>query len=343
VTALRNWLRRGSGTIGAVLLLALSGCAPAGNDGGYARGKGDAPGERPEAPIRGAIDHLIRATSATGPIRMTATTGMVADLAAAIGGDRVVVEALMGPGVDPHLYKATQGDLEKLSGAEVIVYNGLHLEGKMGEIFERMGRTRPVVAVADGLPRELLRTPPEFDGNFDPHVWFDVALWSRCADGLVEVLSRFDPAGAGVYAANRDALQLRLAALDAWCRAEIATIPKERRVLVTAHDAFGYFGRAYDIEVLGLQGISTVAEFGLQDLTTLVDTLVGRRIPAVFVESSVPRKSIEALVEGCRQRGHPVRIGGELFSDAMGAAGTPEGNYEGMVRANVTTIVEALR
>ncbi len=286
---------------------------------------------------------MIRSTNAQGPIRVTATTGMVADLVASVGGDLVRVQALMGPGVDPHLYKATQGDLQKLSDAEIIIYSGLHLEGKMIEIFERMSATRPTVAVTANLPEARLRRPPEFAGNFDPHVWFDVNLWSECSRTVETELARFDPPHAENYHANGEAWRTRMAALDAWCRTEIATIPREQRLLVTAHDAFGYFGRAYDIEVIGLQGISTVAEFGLQDLTRLVDTIVSRKVRAVFVESSVPRKSIEALAQGCRDRGHEVTIGGQLFSDAMGAAGTPEGQYDGMVRYNVSTIAGALR
>jgi manganese/zinc/iron transport system substrate-binding protein len=268
---------------------------------------------------------------------------MVAALVTDIGGPHVAVRALMGPGVDPHLYKATQGDLEKLSGAEIIFYNGLHLEGKMVEIFERMSHSRPTVAVTHGLDESRLRRPPEFAGNFDPHVWFDVALWSECSKAVEAELVRYDPAHAADYRANGEALRERMTALDAWCRTEIATIPREQRLMVTAHDAFGYFGRAYDIEVMGLQGISTVAEYGLQDLTRMVDVLVARKVRAVFVESSVPKKSIDALVSGCRDRGHPVAIGGQLFSDAMGAAGTPEGTYEGMVRHNVTTLVGALK
>lgn len=298
-------------------------------------------GDRQAAPAKGALAQ--RRATAEGPLRVTATTGMVADLARAVGGPRVRVEALMGSGVDPHLYKATQGDLEKLSGAEVIFYNGLHLEGKMTEIFEQMARARPTIAVAGVIPEAELRSPPEFAGNHDPHVWFDVALWTKAAGEVRDTLVRYDPAHAAEYQANAAHYQARLDTLHTWCREQIATIPRARRVLVTAHDAFGYFGRAYDIEVIGLQGISTVAEYGLQDLTRLVDLIAARQIPAVFVESSVPKKSIEALVQGAGERGQTVRIGGQLFSDAMGAAGTPEETYEGMVRHNVRTIVEALR
>ena len=322
---LKTWLA------GLLALLALVGCQSNGSSSGNQHG----------TPAGGST--LVRSSKESGPIRVTATTGMVADLVATVGGEHDRVQALMGPGVDPHLYKATQGDLQKLSMAEIIIYSGLHLEGKMVEIFERMVATRPTVAVTAGLAEERLRRPPEFAGNFDPHVWFDVALWSECSRTVEAELARFDPAHASAYHANAEALRTRMAGLDAWCRAEIALIPREQRLLVTAHDAFGYFGRAYDIEVIGLQGISTVAEFGLQDLTRLVDTIVSRKVRAVFVESSVPKKSIEALVQGCRDRGRDVTIGGQLFSDAMGAAGTPEGNYDGMVRHNVSTISRALR
>ncbi|HEX7878182.1 MAG TPA: zinc ABC transporter substrate-binding protein [Candidatus Eisenbacteria bacterium] len=330
---------RTSGLLSVLLALLFAGCggAPAGRNenGGVAATGASSHG--------GSVSTLVRPSDASGPITITATTGMVAALAAEVGGSRVAVQALMGPGVDPHLYKATQGDLEKLSNAEIIFYSGLHLEGKMVDIFERMSRTRPTVAVTHLLDEARLRRPPEFAGNFDPHVWFDVAMWSDCSKAVEAELARYDPANAAEYQANGAALREGMATLDAWCREQIATIPREQRLMVTAHDAFGYFGRAYDIEVLGLQGISTVAEYGLQDLTRMVDTIVARKVRAVFVESSVPKKSIESLVSGCRDRGHPVTIGGQLFSDAMGAAGTPEGTYDGMVRHNVTTLVGALR
>jgi manganese/zinc/iron transport system substrate-binding protein len=277
------------------------------------------------------------------PIKVTTTTMMIADIVKNVAGDRATVERLMGPGVDPHLYKATQADLEKLSGCDIIFYNGLHLEGKMGDIFVKMARTRPVVAVAEDIPQEQLREPPEFHGNFDPHIWFDVSLWMKASETVRDRLKELDPAHAAEYDRGAADYLARLGELHVWCGERLKEIPKEKRVLVTAHDAFGYFGRAYDVEVLGLQGISTVAEYGLRDLSKMVDTLVERKISAVFAESSVPKRSIEALVKGCHDRGHPIRIGGELFSDAMGAEGTPEGTYVGMVRHNVDTIVAALK
>ena len=274
---------------------------------------------------------------------MTATIGMIADVAQTIAGDHAEVRGLMGPGVDPHLYKATQGDLKKLTSADLILYNGLHLEGKMVDVLVQLAQRIRTVQVTDSIPHELLREPPEFAGQYDPHVWFDVQLWSRAADRIAEALIEADPENGAEYRQNADAYMEQLKELDAYAREQIATIPKEQRVLVTAHDAFGYFGRAYDIEVMGLQGISTAAEYGLQDVTNLVDVIVNRKIKAVFAESSISPKSIEALVRGVEDKGGVVVIGGQLYSDAMGEAGTPDGTYIGMVRHNVDTIVEALK
>lgn len=282
-------------------------------------------------------------TRRDGPLRVTATTGMVADAARAVAGDHAVVTGLMGPGVDPHLYKASQGDLAALGEADLILYNGLLLEGKMGDLLVRMSRDRPTFPLAEYVPDSLLREPPEFQGHYDPHLWFDVSLWGRAVERARDALIEVDPAHRADYEANAAAYLDTLGALHAWVAERIAEIPAERRVLVTAHDAFGYFGRAYGIEVVGLQGISTVSEFGLADIRRLVDLITSRKVKAVFIESSVPRRNIDAVVEGCRARGHEVAVGGTLYSDAMGSAGTPEGTYPGMVRANVNLIVEALR
>ncbi len=280
---------------------------------------------------------------ASGRLKIVTTTGMIQDAAHEIAGDRADVVALMGPGVDPHLYKATQGDLARLSGADVVFYNGLHLEGKMVEALEKLARSHHVFAVSENIPAELLRRPPEFNGNYDPHIWFDVALWTLAVKEIGARLTAIDPEHADEYRKRTDTYVRRLDSLHHWVKTHIATIPREQRILVTAHDAFGYFGRAYDIEVRGLQGISTVSEFGLADINNLVETIVSRKVKAVFVESSVPKRSIEAVVAGVRDRNHEVRIGGTLYSDAMGAAGTAEGTYIGMVTANVRTIVEALK
>ncbi|HYM82204.1 MAG TPA: zinc ABC transporter substrate-binding protein [Candidatus Limnocylindria bacterium] len=283
------------------------------------------------------------AKGGSGPTRVTCTIGMIADAARIIGGPHVQVTGLMGPGVDPHLYKASEGDIQKLTGAAVILYLGLNLEGKMGDLMVKMSRTRPTFAVSEFVPESLLREPPEFLGHYDPHIWFDVSLWRRSVERVRDALSELDPSHRADFERAAAAYDDSLEALHAWVGAEMATVPKGRRVLVTAHDAFGYFGRAYDVDVVGLQGISTVTEYGLADVRRLVDLITSRGVKAVFIESSVPRRSIDAVVEGCRARGHAVTVGGTLYSDAMGADGTPEGTYVGMVRANVSTIVGALR
>jgi manganese/zinc/iron transport system substrate-binding protein len=280
--------------------------------------------------------------SADGRVRVVTTIGMITDLVERVGGEHVRVEGLMGPGVDPHLYKARAGDVRKLSEAQVIFYNGLHLEAAMGEVLEEMGGRTRSVAVTDSIPRDVLLHPPEFAGAYDPHVWFDVELWTSAVGVIESVLSSYDPAHAQVYRRNAAALRDELTELDAWVQAQVATVPAERRVLVTAHDAFNYFGRAYGFRVLGLQGISTATEAGTADVQRLAAEIAALRIPAVFVESSIPRRTVEAVQAAVRSRGHAVRIGGELFSDAMGTAGTPEGTYPGMVRHNVSTIVRAL-
>ncbi len=274
---------------------------------------------------------------------MVTTTGIIADVAQRIAGEHARIEALMGPGVDPHLYKASESDVRRLSEAELVLYNGLHLEGKMGDILKKMGTSRPVISVSDDIPEELLRQPPEFKGLHDPHVWFDVSLWMKTLGPIARELAKLDPEHAAEYQGNAAALEKELGELDAWIETQIETIPKERRVLVTAHDAFGYFGRRYGMEVFGIQGISTLSEAGLKDMDRIVDLVVSREVPAVFIEASVPRRSIEAVQAAVRSRKHEVEIGGQLYSDSLGAAGSPEGTYAGMVRANVNTIVNALK
>ena len=275
-------------------------------------------------------------------IRAVATTGMIADLLGEIGGGRVQVTALMGPGVDPHLYKASEGDVIRMASADVIFYNGLHLEGKMAEVFERMGKRVRTVAVTDGIPRDRLLSPPEFQGAYDPHVWFDVSLWREAAAHAARALVEMDPAHGESYRANAGAYLDRLSELDGYVRKQAARVPPRQRVLITAHDAFNYFGRAYGFEVRGLQGISTVAEAGTADIQALVRMILENRIPAVFIETSVPVRYIEALQEAVEAGGFRLRIGGSLYSDALGNPGTPEGTYIGMVRHNVDTIAAAL-
>jgi manganese/zinc/iron transport system substrate-binding protein len=276
-------------------------------------------------------------------IKVVATTGMIGDAVKEIAGSHAQVVTLMGPGVDPHLYKATHGDLERLTEADIIFYNGLHLEGKMGEVFEKLSRLKPVIAVADGIAEKQLRKVPGFQGAFDPHIWFNVKLWKEAVKNVSVQLQKYDSSHAGEYLKRTEKYVQRLDSLDNAVRVTLSEIPEMQRVLITAHDAFGYFGDAYNIEVRGLQGISTISEFGLRDVTELVDFIITRKVKAIFVETSVSQKSIEAVVEGCRDKNWDVKIGGSLFSDAMGNAGTREGTYIGMVSANVRTIVDSLK
>ncbi len=277
-----------------------------------------------------------------GRIQAVATVGMVADLVRNVGGDYVEVTQIMGAGVDPHLYKATRDDVQTIMSGQIVFYSGLMLEGKMVDTLVKISRSKPVYAVTEGLEESSLLEPPEFHGHFDPHVWMDVSAWSQCADVVATSLSEFDPPHANDYRAAAEHYRERLAKLHQYGLDALATVPPERRVLITSHDAFNYFGRAYGLEVLGVQGISTESEAGLQRINELVDLIVNRKIAAVFVESSVPRKNIEALVDGANSRGHHVQIGGELFSDAMGSAGTYEGTYEGMLDHNITLAARAL-
>ena len=282
------------------------------------------------------------ADSADGRLRVVTTTGIVGDAATRVGGERVTVTALMGPGIDPHLYRASEGDVSLLANADIIFYNGLHLEAKMGEVLEQMGGRVTTVAVSEAIDRASLLSPPEFAGNFDPHIWFDVRLWMQAVERIRDALVTKDSAGAEVYRANADAYLKELAALDDEMRARAQAVPAERRVVITAHDAFNYFGRAYGFEVRGLQGISTAAEAGTADVQALAAFIHERRIPAIFVESSVSPRTIEAVQAAVRARGFDVKIGGQLYSDALGDPKGPAGTYPGMVRANVQTITSAL-
>ncbi len=272
-------------------------------------------------------------------LSVVATTSIVADLARNIGGEQVRVEGLMGPGVDPHLYRAREGDVRRLQEADLILFNGLHLEAKLAEVLERMPRA---VAVTETIPRERLIAPPEFEGAHDPHVWFDVSLWMIAAERTRDALTSADPAGAPAYAANAAAYLAELEKLHRYALARVAETPQAARVVITAHDAFNYFGSAYGLEVRGLQGISTAAETGAADVQALAELVANRRIPAMFVESSVPPRSIEAVQAAVRARGFEVGIGGELYSDALGDPAGDAGTYLGMVRHNVDTIVDAL-
>ena len=277
-----------------------------------------------------------------GPTYIVCTTGMIKDAAENIVGDKARIEALMGPGVDPHLYKATQGDLKKLQEADIIIYNGLFLEGKMGDILQKLKNKKKVIAMAELLPDHYYINNTKFESTFDPHIWFDVSLWKQSVQLLAQELIKSDSMNQSIFQENASLYSLQLDSLDKAVKSQINTIPANKRVLVTAHDAFAYFGRAYSISVKGLQGISTLSEFGLRDVTNLVEFIVENKIPAIYTETSVSEKAINAVLEGCRSKGHEVVIGGSLYSDAMGEEGTFEGTYLGMVNSNVEKIVSGL-
>ncbi len=278
------------------------------------------------------------------PLRVVATTAMVGDLARRVGGDAVVVDVLMGPGVDPHLYKATSSDVVKLQRADVVFYNGLMLEGKMTELFQRLQRSgRRVFAITDSVPKERLLQSADYAGHPDPHIWFDVELWAHCVATVEKQLSEAEPARRAMFALNAAQARESLAQLQAWSLAKVAELPEGKRVLVTSHDAYNYFGRAYGFQVVGLQGISTATEAGLADMAKLTDFIRERGLKAIFVESSVSHATIERVAADSG-----AKIGGEIFSDAMGEPGKMEngydlGTYEGMIKHNLNTIVDALK
>jgi manganese/zinc/iron transport system substrate-binding protein len=282
-----------------------------------------------------------RAAGVDTPHRLVTTTAHVADLVRAVVGDSMSVESLLGEGSDPHSYSLTRTDTAKLLGADAVFCSGLLLEGKMTEALDRLQAAgRPVVAIGDLVPPDrLLR---EINGAVDPHIWMDVALWASALPGVVAAVSRLAPTAADTFAAAATAKAAALARLDDYARQVLAGVPAATRILVTAHDAFSYLGRAYAVEVVGIQGISTESEAGLRRIEELVSLLVERRVPAVFVETSVSDRNVRALIEGAAARGHAVVIGGRLFSDALGAPDSYEGSYSGMIDHNVTTIARAL-
>jgi manganese/zinc/iron transport system substrate-binding protein len=281
-------------------------------------------------------------TKRTKPYIIT-TTGMIADAVKNITDTLFEVEALMGPGVDPHLYKTKQSDTKKLMEADVVFYNGVHLEGRMSETLEELAKTKKVFAIAHGIPETKLIKSAGFVGSHDPHIWFDVKIWIGVVGYIKHELQKQYPQHAVLFQKNADIYIAKLKTFDEWVETELSSIPEDTRILITAHDAYGYFGKAYNIKVKGLQGISTASDYGVNDRINLVNFICQQKIKAVFVESSVSPKSINAIIEDCATKGHVVKKGGELFSDAMGAAGTAEGTYIGMLQHNVNTIVKGLK
>ncbi|MEA2736054.1 MAG: manganese/zinc/iron transport system substrate-binding protein [Humisphaera sp.] len=277
------------------------------------------------------------------PYIAVTTVGMVTDIVKQVAGDKANVRGIIGEGVDPHLYKPTRNDVSALLEGDVIFYSGLMLEGKMTDTFVKVATSgKPVYAVTQLIDSKFLLEPPEFAGHPDPHVWMSVPGWMKAVEAVAESLSQFDPPNANYYDANAQRYLAELKKLDEYAHASIGSVPRASRILITAHDAFNYFGREYDIDVQGIQGISTESEAGLQQINRLVNDIVTKKIQAVFTETSVSDKNIRALIDGAAAQGAKVKDGGKLFSDAMGAPGTYEGTYIGMIDHNVTTISRAL-
>jgi len=276
------------------------------------------------------------------PIQVVTTTGMITDLTKHIAGDRAQVNGLIQSGIDPHLYQPTRKDIQSLMSADLVFYNGLLLEGKMTDALIRVAKTTPVHAVTEELDESYLLSPDEFAGHHDPHVWMDPIAWNSATSQIRNGLIDYDPAGSDLYQSNATTLITDIDALYQYAVESLGSVPESQRVLVTAHDAFNYFGQRFGFEVVGIQGISTESEAGVRDIERIVNLLVDRKIAAVFVETTVSQRNIQALIAGAADRGHQVKIGGSLYSDAMGNQGTYEGTYIGMIDHNITTITNAL-
>lgn len=293
------------------------------------------------AAVCGFVAVSVTAASAK-PIDVVATTSMIADAARQVAGDRAKVTALMGPGVDPHSYRQTRSDIAAMARADLVLWHGLYLEAQLEEFFLDLEKRRNVIAVGEAIDKSKLLSHAQYKGRYDPHVWMDPQLWETVVLAVRDALIKTDPEGEATYRANADKHIADIEKLITYMQSVTKTVPEKSRVLLTAHDAFSYFGRGYDFEVLGIQGISTESEAGLRRVEELVDTIVDRKIAAVFVESSVPERNVRALIEGAAARGQKVEIGGTLFSDAMGEPGTYEGTYIGMIDHNATLITRAL-
>ncbi|WP_046745672.1 metal ABC transporter solute-binding protein, Zn/Mn family [Kordia zhangzhouensis] len=280
----------------------------------------------------------------TGKLQIVTTTTMITDMLKNIGGDVVEVKGLMGSGVDPHLYKASEGDVSKLFNADVVIYNGLHLEGKLEDIFEKMQKQQKhIIAVSNAVNKNGLISSEYFASSYDPHIWFHIDYWKQATKYIIEELKKLDPTHTATFEENGKQYLEKLDALSEEVQKIIAQLPVEKRILVTAHDAFNYFGKLHNFEVVGLQGLSTATEAGVQDVQKLANFIIEKQVKAIFVESSVPKRTIKALQAAVRSKNYQVIIGGTLYSDALGNAGTEEGTYIGMYTYNVKTIVNALK
>ncbi len=276
-------------------------------------------------------------------LNIVCTVSMVTDIVRQVAGDHADVIGLLNEGVDPHVYTPTPNDTGLALKADIVFYCGLHLEGRMVENYEAARKTgKNFFPVSEGIPHDQLRSSETLAGVHDPHVWGDVQLWMQCAREVTRRLQEHDPAHAADYTANADRLLGELTGLDAYIREVIGTIPEQQRTLVTAHDAFGYFSRAYGIQVRAVQGISTDSQAGVNDTNQLVAFLVENKIPTVFVEASVNPRDLQAVMEGAQQQQWSVRVGGTLYSDSMGPRGTYEGTYIGMQDHNATLIARSL-
>jgi manganese/zinc/iron transport system substrate-binding protein len=274
-----------------------------------------------------------------GQLKIVCTTGIIEDALVNMYGDVANVQAIMGPGVDPHLYKPSQSDVSLLTHADIIVHNGLHLEGKMSEVLHKLGRTKKVYAMSDGLSKDKLRLLDAKSGVYDPHIWFDTELWRNAVQQVGEAISKDFPQ----FQSAQPKISKYVHALDSidkLIRNKVSQIDSTKRILIASHDAFNYFGSAYGVHVRGLQGVSTVAEYGLRDVTDLVNFIIDNNIKTVFIETSVSSRSIDAVIKGCEAKGFKVEIGGKLFSDALGDKGTSEGTYMGMVVYNVNLMIK---
>jgi manganese/zinc/iron transport system substrate-binding protein len=282
-------------------------------------------------------------SGAGGGFKIVTTTGMVTDIVQVVAGDHATVTGLVGEGVDPHLFTAGRNDVKQLLEADIVFFSGLLLEGRIAEDLGRVRQKgKPVIEVTTAIEKLYLRTPPEFEGHPDPHVWMDVSAWSKAVSEVARAMAEFDPPNKAEYEKNAADYLAKLTDLDKYIRERVATIPESQRYLITAHDAFGYFAKAYGINVKAIQGISTESEVGISDITNLIDFIIANKVPAIFVESSVSEKNITAVIEGCAAKGFELIIGGGLYSDAMGAPGTYEGTYIGMMDHNATTVTRAL-
>lgn len=279
----------------------------------------------------------------TGPLHIVATTGIIEDGLKQIVGDSAEVSALMGPGTDPHLYKPTPFDVELLEDADVIVCNGLHLEGKMSEMLQKYGQTKPVIAVSDGIDENQLIQSVDGADSHDPHIWFDPTIWSTGLENVARELGEIEPKNATYFKTNFERYHAEIQKMEDWVEAQFQFLDDGTKVLITSHDAFSYFGKRFGIEVRGIQGISTLSEVGLKDISEMVDFVIERNIPAIFVETSTSNKTAQAIIDGTKEKGYELQMKGPLYSDALGEPDAPAGSYIGMVKTNVQMIVEGLK